>query len=412
MIKRIYPRFLLLCILQLTFSACRGATGAEAITGTGTLEGRSVALASELGGRIVALPADEGASVNAGDVLVRLDDAQARTQVSQARAAIAAAEANLARLQAGPRPQEIAAAQALLQQAEAEAAGAERAVVHASTAITRPLELDLQIAQARTALQLAEQGVQSAEADLAAEQLRYHIYVELPETISSDTRRIWDLRVQAYQQAVVAAQAQHDAARSDLNALYAIRATPLVAEAELQGAQAVYTVTQASVEVAQAKLAQLQSGTSPETLAIAQAQLDQARAGLSLALTQQSMLTLTAPLTGVVAVRSFHTGEIASPGLPILTLVNLDTIYLTLYVPQGQIGQVRPGQRVEVTVDAYLDTVFTGAVEQIAGEAEFTPRNVQTADDRARLVFAVRVRIPNPDRRLRPGMPATGLFVP
>lgn len=397
----------------LALPACRAANaGPEPITGSGTLEGREVALASELGGRIVALSVDEGDTVTVGQVLVQLDDAQAHAQVSQARAAVAAAEANVARLEAGPRPQEVEAAQAQVREAEAEATGAERAVIHAQESITHPLELELQITQARMALQLAEQGVQSAQADLAAEQLWYHIYIELPENVSDDTRRIWELRIQARQQAVVAAQAQRDAAQADLNALYTIRANPLTAEAEFQAAQAVYTVTLAGVEVAQAQLAQLQSGSRPEELTIARAQWDQARAGLALALTQQELLTLTAPITGVVAMRSFHVGEMASPGLPILTLVNLDTVYLTLYVPQDVIGQVRSGQRVEVTVDAYPDTIFTGAVEQIASEAEFTPRNVQTAEDRARLVFAVRVELPNADHRLRPGMPAEGVILP
>lgn len=414
----IRPRLTLLAVflgalwLSLLLVACRRQEGVEPLSGSGTLEGRQVAIASELGGQLVALMADEGQVVTAGQVLLRLDDAQAQIQVAQARAALAAAEAALAGLAAGPRTQEVAAAEAQLQLAQAQQAGAAQAVADAQDQLAHPRELDLQISQAHTQVRLAEQKVEGARADLDAEKLRYHIYVELKDDVDGETRRGWDLRLQAAQEAVNAAAGELAAAQADLQALQATRANPLTAQAELHAAQATYTTTLAGVQVAQAALDRLREGPRPQELTIARAQVAQARAALTMTLVKQELLTLTAPISGVVAARSYYTGETVPQGVPILTLADLDTLYLTLYVPEGRIGEVWVGQRATVQVDAYPGELFAGTVERIGTQAEFTPRAIQTADQRARLVFAVRVRLPNPDHRLRPGMPATGHLLP
>lgn len=408
---------LLLSLLVGALVGCRPSVSGQdeappPITGSGTLEARDVALASELGGPIRQLLVDEGDAVAAGDVLVRLDAAEANTQVAQAQAALAAAQANLAQLQAGARPEELLATRAALDLARAQARGAERALLYARTAISDPVALDLEIAQARMARDLAEQDLEIATAQREATQLNYHVYVELKEPVSQETRDAWDRRLQAAEAAVTQAEAELDAAQAELNALYAQRATPLEALAQLHGAQSAYTATLAAVDRAQAELDQVQAGPRAQELVIAEAQVQQARAALSMAVTSRAMLTLTAPISGVVATRSYHQGEIAPQGLPILTLVDLADIYLTLYVPETRIGEVRPGQPVEVRVDAYPDAVFWGEVTRIAGEAEYTPGNVETTGDRDRRVFAVRVRIPNADRRLRPGIPAQATLRP
>jgi HlyD family secretion protein len=274
------------------------------------------------------------------------------------------------------------------------------------------MELDLQISQARTQVALAEQRVEGAEANLAAEQLNYHIYVELKDNVDHDTRRMWDLRLQAAKDAITKAEAELAAAQAELNALYAIRANPLQAEARLHAAQAVYTATLAAVDAAQADLDRLRRMPRPGDLTVARAQALQARAALTMARTQLDMLTLTAPISATVVSRSYYTGEIAPQGLPILVLADMEALRLTLYVPQTRLDSVYVGQSVEVTVDAYPDEVFIGTVQYIAGKAEFIPNNVSTKEDRARLVFAVRVHIPNPHHRLRPGMPANGTLLP
>ena len=89
-----------------------------------------------------------------------------------------------------------------------------------------------------------------------------------------------------------------------------------------------------------------------------------------------------------------------------MTIANLDEVTLTIYIPEDEIGKVKVGQTVEVSVDSFPGKVFEGRVNYIASEAEFTPKNVQTKKERVNMVFAVKVKIPNPGHELKPGMPA------
>ncbi len=380
----------LVCLL----AACSGGTGranGSPLTVTGYIEGTEVRIAPEVGGRIAGILVDEGDEVVPGQVLALLDDALWRTKRLEAEAAVAAAEANLARLRAGARPAEIAAAQAVLQQAEAERESARRALENARRALADPQELELQIAEARTQVRLAEQEVERAKADLASTEGLYG-----PD----------DFRTRAARAALEAAQAKLDGARRYLEVLTATRNRPLTLLAEVHAAEARLRAAEAGVEAARAALEALEAGPTREEIALAEAQLRQARAGLALVEAQGAQLTLVSPITGTVATRSAQVGETAASGVPILTLINLDTVTLVLYIPEDRIGQVQVGQQVSVTVDSFPGRVFTGTVTTIGTRAEFTPRNVQTREERVNLVFAVKVLIPNPDRALKPGMPA------
>ena len=121
---------------------------------------------------------------------------------------------------------------------------------------------------------------------------------------------------------------------------------------------------------------------------------------------QLDKATIRSPLDGVVVRRSIRVGEVASPASTMMVVTRLDQVELTLFVPEKSIGLVKVGQGVDVRVDSYPGESFPGRVTFINTRAEFTPRNVQTQKDRLNLVFAVKVQIPNPDLRLKPGMPA------
>jgi HlyD family secretion protein len=125
---------------------------------------------------------------------------------------------------------------------------------------------------------------------------------------------------------------------------------------------------------------------------------------------QMTRLDLTAPLTGVVQKQVAHKGEYVAPGAPILTLADPSDLKLTLYVLEADLARVAPGQSVSVRADGFADRVFAGRVRIIADRAEFTPRNVQTQKDRQNLVFAVTVRLPNPDGALKSGLPVDATF--
>ena len=408
--RLVWPVGLALALLVLTFRGSQllhATPDAQPISGTGTLEGREVAIASELGGPIVAVLVQEGDVVTAGQVLLRLDDSTARAQLAQAEATLSMAEANLARLRAGARPQALLAAEAALSVTLAQSESAYVAYLAAQDAISRPITLDLQLAQARTQMRMAEQQVAMAQADLHELEIRYQAALEENPAMDDTEREAWDLQLQAAQASIEQAQAELSAARANYRGYYALRNDPIQAQIGLIAAQSAYSASLAAVQQAQADLAALKRGSRPEELAIAQAQVAQARAAREMALTALDLLTLTAPISGQVGLCSYRAGEIAPQGLPLLTILDLDPIYLTLYVPANRIAEVSIGQAASIRVDAYPDQVFRGEVAFIATEAEFTPRSVQTADDRARLAFAVRLRIPNPDGRLRPGLPAS-----
>ena len=118
---------------------------------------------------------------------------------------------------------------------------------------------------------------------------------------------------------------------------------------------------------------------------------------------------IKAPTDGILLRRLVQIGELAIPGAPLFTLANLEEVMLTVYVPEAELGQVSLGQKVKVTVDAY-DDVFLGEVTLIASQAEFTPRNVQTREERVHMVFAIKITLANADHRLKAGMPADAEF--
>ncbi|MGD2144168.1 MAG: efflux RND transporter periplasmic adaptor subunit, partial [Anaerolineae bacterium] len=378
------------------------------ITASGFIEGKEVAVAAEMQGLIAEILVSRGDDVEVGEVVVRLDDSALKSQLSEAQAGLATARANLDRVEAGVRAEEIAAASASLAEAQARLSGAERAVLNSRDAISRPLALEAQIDEARAQAQLAEQNVEFQEAELEETQVKRGVYIERGGDIAST----WELQLRAAEARLVKAKAQLDGARAYLGAMLAIRDNPLSLQAELHRAEMEAQLAKAESAHAQAILDELEAGATQEELALAEAHVRQAEAGVALIDVRVDQLTLTAPMDGIVSTRSSEVGEIATAGKPLLTIANLDTVTLVLYVAENRIGQVRIGQEVDVTVDSFPERTFVGRVESIAGEAEFTPRNVQTKEERVNLVFAVDVTVPNPDHALKPGMPADATIRP
>ncbi|MEQ8276086.1 MAG: efflux RND transporter periplasmic adaptor subunit [Deltaproteobacteria bacterium] len=155
---------------------------------------------------------------------------------------------------------------------------------------------------------------------------------------------------------------------------------------------------QARAAKGQAEAARAQAEAAK--VAILAAQADVARATSVVA-----ECTLVAPMSGVVSIRAYEPGEVVLPGARVVTLVQLDQVEVTFYVPNRDLGAVEAGRSVSIVADAYPDEQFSGTIAHVAAEAEFTPRNVQTKEDRDRLVYAVRAKLENSDHRLRPGMP-------
>ncbi len=382
----------------------------EALLASGSIEGETVSIVSEFGGRIVDLNAKDGDEVGAGMVLVGLDASLLLAQMAQAEAAVAAAEANLENVRAGTHPAEILAAEALLLQATAQRDATQTAWNDTQVLLENPQEIESQIVQAQAAVDLAEVQIEQTQAQLAAAEVERDQYRAQGTMEEKWLYRVYDYQVQAAQAALDAARANRQGAAETVAALTALRDNPLVIVSQVHLAEGQYEVAEAGVAVAEAKLSELEAGPTHEEVAVAQAQVAQARAAVSALETQIEKMTLRSPITGVVTSRSVYTGEVAMAGATLLTVANLDEVTLTIYIPEDELGRVYRGQVVQVQVDSFPEELFTGTVSYISQQAEFTPKNVQTEKERVNMVFAVRVRLPNPMHLLKPGMPADAVI--
>jgi membrane fusion protein YbhG len=135
-------------------------------------------------------------------------------------------------------------------------------------------------------------------------------------------------------------------------------------------------------------------------------QLDQARAALRTAEVRLSDLTADAPVSGMVLSRNVEVGETVGAGVAVYTLGDLDNPWVKVYVNETKLGLVNLGQKAHVFVDTFPGKAYEGQVTYIASEAEFTPKNVQTQEERVKLVFGVKVSVNNMNDELKPGMPS------
>ena len=170
-------------------------------------------------------------------------------------------------------------------------------------------------------------------------------------------------------------------------------------------------LSKARVQSAEANLSLAESNTIREQLAVAQAQVNSAQAALEVINIEVSKLEVRAPFDGVILFRSVEAGEVIAVGSNAITLGLLDKLTITVYIPEDRYGEVRLGDSALVKIDSFPDEVFTATVIRIADKAEYTPRNVQTAEGRSTTVFAVELSVDDPAGRLKPGMPADIEFV-
>ncbi len=171
-------------------------------------------------------------------------------------------------------------------------------------------------------------------------------------------------------------------------------------------AAARYAVAKAQYAQAEQALKKLSNLARPEELVAARAKLEQAR--YSRLILEKSIrdCTVASPLSGTVSLKLAEAGELVGVGTGLYVIADLSLVHLTIYVSEADLGRVSIGREADVRVDSFPDRPFVGKVASIAQEAEFTPKNVQTKDERIKLVFGVKIDIPNPDSVLKPGMSA------
>jgi HlyD family secretion protein len=217
--------------------------------------------------------------------------------------------------------------------------------------------------------------------------------------------------IKAAHQAVLDAQADLDQKKKDFaryDSLYKLdEVTGQIrdqAQTNVERAQAVY---ERQLQIYK----ELVEGTRKEQIAIDRASLHQARQTLGMSRIRLSYTNLEAPFSGVILVRQAELGEVASAGSPVITLADLDHIWLRVYLPETQLARVKFGEQVTVRSDTFPNKSYTGRVSFISPEAEFTPKTVQTDQERVTLVYRMKVDIDNPNHELKPGMPAD-VYIP
>jgi len=190
-----------------------------------------------------------------------------------------------------------------------------------------------------------------------------------------------------------------------MKALFEKRVIP---KETLDNAETGYKIAKASLQKAMENYQLVKEGPRKEDIEDARAQVEQTQASLKLAETQLSYTVLYSPISGVVLVKSGEMGEVVNPGTSILTLADIENVWLKAYIPETELSKVKWGQEVMVTTDLRPQKIYKGKISFISSQAEFTPKQIQTEKERVTLVYRIKVDIPNPDRELKPGMPADG----
>jgi HlyD family secretion protein len=377
------------------------------LVGSGTVEATIVTLSPQLAGRVAEVTAQEGDTVAAGDVLLRLDDmglqSQRQSAFLSAQAAQAAAQAELDAAQQALKDLQdnapVVTAQAALALANARKA-LDDAQRHRSYQSKGNRASSETIAGTEADLTLANEKVSEAEDAVS------HV-----SNLSSD-----DPKRAAAEAALYNARHARDVIQATLN-WYTGSPTDLdqaILDAQVDMAQA--TLTKAEADFAKVKI-----GPDPDALRLAQSRIAAAQAGLAAAKAQGDAavqaidlqlekLEIRSSTSGVILQRNIQPGETTVPGAALFQIGQLTSLEITVYLPEEQYALVRPGEHAQVRVDAYPSRTFSATVLRIADQAEFTPRNVQTVEGRKDTVYGITLSISNPDMALKPGMPADVTF--
>ena len=347
-----------------------GRAASDRLVLSGTIEADEIHVGSKISGRVAEVFVKEGQEVKQGQPIIRFESFDLDAKRADAAAAVTEAEANLQKMLAFSRPEEIAEARA---QAEA----------------------------ARQSLELARNGprkqeIDAARAELAAANADYEVArlsLARAEKLSASgvvSRQDYDNAKAAFDRAA----ARRETARQMLNLLLAGTRREEVARAEREYQQAA------------ARRDLVERGARKEDIQAAQAQLERARAVLQQIDTQLGELEVKAPSDAFVEVFRIRPGDLINPNSPVATLVEVDRLWVRVFVPEPDMGHLQLEKEVSVSVDSFPGKSFAGRIEHIASRGEFTPRNVQTREERAHEVFAVRVRLDNSAHNLRAGMAA------
>jgi HlyD family secretion protein len=340
---------------------------------SGRIEGDDSTVATKVSGRIREIRVREGDIVKAGDVIALLDEEQAAAREQQSRSSAQEADTRTARSQEqiGVLREQLKQANITVDQARQDAEG-------------RVRQAEAQVATAEANL---------AQAQAAYEQARYDVdrFTRLARTGDVSDRQREQAKTAADSQAAVV-----DSMKKQVAAAHGALTT---ARANLKNP---------SIRSSQAAAIQKQINQAQTDVAGAQADAERARAQVKEVEANRADLTVVAPFDGTIATRVAEPGEVVAPGAAIVTMIDLNKIYLRGFVPEGDIGRVKLDQPAHVYLDSNPKVAIDAVVSRIDPEASFTPENTYFRDERVKQVVGVKLLIKNPNGSAKPGMPADG----
>jgi HlyD family secretion protein len=410
-----------------------------ALQASGVVETVEISVSPELGGQVAEVMVQEGDAVQSGQALFRFENNLLEAQMDQAKTALAQAEANY----------NLTASQPLDEQRQAAVAAAQLELISAHQSLqTLHEDADLarakalqNVADARKMVRDAERRVNNLES--AAKQTdidQAKANVVLLKKQLEDAREDYEpyankpednLARATYLSKLAQVQAAYDDAVRHLNNLQGpaneidlarAKADLEMASAGLADAQREYqklqngpdpdelALAQARVKNAEANLVLSEADTRQQQLDSAQAQVTSAQAAVGVIQAQLDELVVLAPTDGTVLTRIVEPGEVIQPGMTAMTIGQLNQLTVKVYIPEDRYGQIDLGDHAQVTTDSFPGEAFDGTVKRIAQQAEYTPRNVQTQEDRRTTVFAVELSVSDPSGKLKPGMPVDVQF--
>ncbi|GMW00239.1 MAG: hypothetical protein AMXMBFR84_13770 [Candidatus Hydrogenedentota bacterium] len=353
------------------FSCSNGQNARLSVSGQ--ITGITVGAGSRVGGRVLEVLVTEGCAIKKGDVLVRLQSDEQTALVAAAKARLDQAEATLLKIENGVRPEELKRIEAAASQAEAQYLMAVRGA--------RTEEIETVRATAEAARAKRDQ----AKSDYERAKNLYETKV---------------ISQQMHEQALHAfegAESQFKAAMEQLNLVLKGTRDEQIAMAK------------ASWDQIAAALEEARNGARAEDIAAARAARDLAKADLDRAEVVLREMEILAPRDGVAETIDVHAGDLVKPG-PVVEITDPEDLELLIYVSALYLGKVGLGDVVEFTTDSHGGETFEGTVVQVATEGEFTPRNLQTQEERVQQVFGVKLKLNSNGGKIRAGMTATAHF--
>ncbi len=352
---------------------------------SGTIEATESNLGFQVSGRVKEILVDEGYRVEKGQLIAVLDQEELTARHERASADLLRAEASLMEAEA------LLDLHRSILPAEAERAGA---AVNTSRAQLAELEAGYrtqELAQARLKVEEAYVSMEMARKDLERFKTLFERKIVAEKDADAAELR-YETALKEHERAIEALDLLKEGFRQE----------------EIDAARSRWMEAQANLKVATSNLKRIEA--TEKQVEAARAQVAEARAAVGVARIQLGYSELRAPISGIVVSRNMEPGEVVSPAEEVLSLSDLSVVDLKIFVGEAEIGKIKPGQRVDVKIDTFPDKTYPGTVAFISPEAEFTPKIIQTHKERVKLVYLVKISIPNPDLELKSGMPADAWF--